>query len=207
MFTALVVAAMTLGTTGFPTSGNNARYPDLNLAVKISVTKGLLQAPVDGRVVLMFAPNGTNPLDDTDVTSSPNMIYGKNIYRWGGGNPIIFSGGGNQSTDDGVYGWPNISLNDVPPGIYQVQAFFTKYETVTRSDGSRVSVHFPCGDGAPNVDSFGSLVTAATNFKVSGGPQILELEFSNVTAIDSFKESEIGSCNQGNYEDTPTSNT
>ncbi|KAH8733072.1 Alpha/Beta hydrolase protein [Phaeosphaeriaceae sp. PMI808] len=185
--------------SGAPTLGRSTTD---KLDVKLSVAEGILTAPIDGRIVLMFAPNSTNPLDDTDVTSSPNRIFGKNVCSFGPGDSVMLSGGSNSSTDTGVYGWPAVSLNDITAGTYQVQAFLNKYETVTRSDGSTVSVHFPCGDGAPNVDTFGSLATPAVEFRVLGETQTLELVFDNVAAVQAFAGKEIGGCNQGNYEDT-----
>jgi len=83
-----------------------------------------------------------------------------------------------------------------------VQAFLTRYDTVTRSDGSTVSLRFPCGDGAPNVNGFGSLQTPVTDVVISGGAQELELTFNNITAVDGLTGKEIGGCNQGNYADT-----
>ncbi|KAF1942121.1 hypothetical protein EJ02DRAFT_454612 [Clathrospora elynae] len=205
MLKAVLLASLAIGASAIPTASNYVeREYNANLDVRISVASGLLKAPTDGRVVLMFAPNGTDPLEDTDVTSSPNKIYGKNVYGFGNKNTIVFSGGSNASTETGVFGWPNVSLSDIDPGTYSVQAFLTKYETVTRSDGSKVSVHFPCGDGAPNVNAFGSLVTTATDVEISGGAQTLELTFNNITAIEPSTGKEIGGCNQGNYEDTDT---
>lgn len=101
-----------------------------------------------------------------------------------------------------MYGWPNLSLDDIPHGTYSVQAFLTKYEKVKRSDGSVVSVRFPCGDGAPNVNGFGSLITSVTEFEVKEGRQTLKLVFNNITAVEPFKGTEIGGCYQGNYKDT-----
>lgn len=202
---AFCLAALAVSAAALPTAANHvARDYSANLAVRLSVESGLLGAPTDGRVVLMFAPNGTDPLEDTDVTSSPNLIFGKNVYDFGTDKAVTFSGGSNDSTSTGVFGWPNVSMSDIEPGTYSVQAFLTRYETVTRSDGSRVSVHFPCGDGAPNVNSFGSLVTAVTEVDVSGGAQTLNLLFNNITAVEAFTGKEIGGCNQGNYEDTAT---
>ncbi|KAL5113339.1 hypothetical protein ACEQ8H_008785 [Pleosporales sp. CAS-2024a] len=186
-----------------PTANNYAkRYMPSGLEVKLSVAKGLLGVPTDGRLVLMFAPNGTHPLDDTDVTSSPNSIFGKNVYGFGQNDTVTFSGASNSSVEPGVYAWPNVSLDHVLAGTYQVQAFFNKYETVTRSDGSTISIHFPCGDGNPNVDTYGSLVTTAVHLDISGGAQVLELKLDNTTAAEAFTGSEIGGCNQGNYRDT-----
>lgn len=199
----VVFIALAACVASFPTSNKlSVRTSSDNLNVRISIADGLLQAPTDGRVVLMFAPNNTDPLEDTDVTSSPNFIFGKNVYGLNNNATIILGGGSNSSTENGVYGWPNISLNSIPAGTYSVQAFLTKYESVTRSDGSTVSVRFPCGDGAPNVNGFGSLTTTATNLEVSGSGQSLDLVFDNSTAVEAFTGHEIGGCSQANYEDT-----
>jgi hypothetical protein len=195
------IAAIALGARALPAAHVERDYK-ANLAVKLSIADGLLNSTTDGRIVLMFAPNGTDPLEDTDVTSSPNMIFGKNVYDFGPKNTVTLSGGSNDSTATGVFGWPNVSMSDIEPGTYSVQAFLTRYETVTRSDGSKVSLRFPCGDGGLNVDGFGSLTTSIMDIKITGASQSIDLVFSNITAVGSFTGKEIGGCNQGNYEDT-----
>jgi hypothetical protein len=203
MLKSFLLASLTVGASARPAARSNLRRSDdSNLNVKLSVADGLLDIPTDGRIVLMFAPDGTDPLSDTDVTSSPNKIFGKNVYSFGSDDIVTLSGGSNDSTATGVFGWPSVSLNDVDPGTYSVQAFLTRYETVTRSDGSKVSLRFPCGDGAPNVNGYGSLVTPLTNVTISGDKQDVQLTFNNITAVPSFDGKEIGGCNQGNYEDT-----
>ncbi|KAF2848710.1 hypothetical protein T440DRAFT_400893 [Plenodomus tracheiphilus IPT5] len=198
----LFVIAIALRVSAFPAPSSYAkRFTDSNVEVKLTFASGLLDSPTDGRVVLMFAPNGTNPLEDTGVTSSPNKIYGRNVYKVNAKSTITFSGGSNSSTSTGVYGWPDVSMSKIPAGVYQVQAFLNKYETVTRSDGSKVSVHFPCGDGAPNVNTFGSLITTATDIEISGNLQTIELLFNNVTETTQFTGNEVGGCNQGSYAD------
>lgn len=205
MLRSLLFASLAFGASARPGAKPYSfakRNDDTNLNIKLSVAEGLLDVPTDGRIVLMFAPNGTDPLDDTDVTSSPNKIFGKNVYGFGSDNTVTMSGGGNGSSATEVFGWPNVSLNDIDPGTYSVQAFLTRYETVTRSDGSKVSLRFPCGDGAPNVNGYGSLVTPITDVQIVGGAPVLELTFNNITAVENFSGKEIGGCNQGNYEDT-----
>lgn len=173
------------------------------LKVHLSVADGLLNSSsVDGRVMLMFAPAGVDPLDDWDVTSTPNALYGKNAFALSASQPVTLSGGGAASTDTGVWGFPNASIDDVPAGSYGVQALLNIYETVTRSDGSVVSVRFPCGDGVVPVDGYGSLKTSLTNVTVSGGAQTIDLTFDAVEPYPQFSGTEIGGCNQGNYEDT-----
>ncbi|KAF1979086.1 hypothetical protein BU23DRAFT_595529 [Bimuria novae-zelandiae CBS 107.79] len=202
MLKAILLLGIATGVLGVPTSSHPEHNTHHELNVKISVANGLLKSPTDGRLVLMFAPNDTDPLEDTDVTSSPNYIFGKNVFDVSTKKAIDLSGGSNFSTETGVYGWPNVSLNDVPSGNYSVQAFLTRYEKVRRSDGSVVNVRFPCGDGAPNVNGFGSLTTDVAEYEVLGGQQTLTLVFNNLTAIEPLNGKEIGGCNQGNYEDT-----
>lgn len=174
-----------------------------NLNVKISVATGLMNSTIaGGRVVVLFAPNGTDPIEDTDVVSSPDHFYGKNVFNFGPRNTVTLSGGNNDNTARGVYGYPVVGLQDLPTGFYTVQAFLNPYETVNRSDGSVVSVHFPCGDGAVPIDGFGSLLTSAIDVEVVGGAQTIDLEFDSVEPVAQFVGTEIGGCSQGNYADT-----
>ena len=174
------------------------------LEVQLSFANGLLNGSTDGRIVVMFAPQGVDPLEDTDVTSSPNLFFGMNVFDVASSDTIKLSGGSGSHTVTGVFGFPNMSLEDVPTGKYSVQAFLNRYEKVSRSDGSSISVHFPCGDGAPNVDGVGSLTTSIVDVDVYEDPQTVELTLNNVTAVEAFTGNEIGGCAQGNYEDTET---
>ena len=172
--------------------------PRDGLKVQISVASDLLGSSDTGHISLMFAPAGTPPLDDWDVTSTPNALYGQNVFNF----PVTLAGGGRQNTNTGVWGFPNITLDDVQPGEYSVQAFLNQYETVTRSDGSEVSVRFPCGDGAPPVAGYGTLKTTLKNFTVTGTMQTIDLVLNKVVPGGNFTGTEIGGCSQGNYADT-----
>lgn len=174
------------------------------LQVSLSVEDGLLQGSIDGRIVVLFAPSGVDPLEDTDVTSSPDLFFGINVFDLTPSEITTISGGSGTNVTFGPYGFPNISLSDVPVGSYSVQAYLNIYEKASRSDGSIISVRFPNGDGAPNIGGFGSLFTSIVDVDVDGGSQVIELVFNNVTAVDEFTGNEIGGTYQGNYEDTET---
>ncbi|KAM5343809.1 hypothetical protein ACJ41O_012346 [Fusarium nematophilum] len=201
---ALSITVVILGLAILPTAHAGQSTAKSKLKVQLSIANGLLSSRTDGRIVLMFAPSGVDPLDDTDVTSSPNKFFGMNVLNAKNTDTFTLSGGSTDNTMTGVYGWPIVSMDDVPQGTYRVQAFLNRYEKVTRSDGSSISIHFPCGDGAPSVNGFGSLVTSAIDVTVHGGPQTIKLAFNNVTAVDAFTGKEIGGCSQGNYPDTNT---
>ncbi|EPQ30320.1 uncharacterized protein PFL1_01846 [Pseudozyma flocculosa PF-1] len=172
--------------------------------IQLTVGQGLLDRSTDGRLVVLFSPAGSDPLDDTDVTG-PNAFYGKNAFNLTSGATVSLSGGASapETVDVDVFGHPHASLADLPAGDYRVQAFFTGYETITRSDGSTVQLNIPCGDGAPNVDGVGSLSTPVQDVKITGRAQRIQLTF-NATAPkpEDLNGSEIGGCQQGNYKDT-----
>ncbi|KAK4574710.1 hypothetical protein LTR86_001551 [Recurvomyces mirabilis] len=172
------------------------------LQLEISVANGLLNESTNGRIEVLFAPQGTDPLDDTDVTSSPDYIYGENVQGLISGSVVTLAGGSNLTTRTGVYGWPLVGLQDLPSGNYSVQAFMNIYETVSRSDGSVVSVRFPCGDGAPPIGGYGSLQTTISDIEVPGNEQTVSLIFNDTVPAGDFNGTEIGYCSQGNYVDT-----
>lgn len=172
------------------------------LQLHISVADGIIDGNTDGHVQLIFAPAGTAPLNDTDVTSSPNYFFGQNVFGLGANTSVTLSGGSNDTTETGVFGWRNVSIDDVLPGDYSVQAFLNPYETVTRADGSQVSLYFPCGDGATGVGGYGTPRTSLVNVTVTGGEQTIDLVFDDITPSEDFTGTEIGGCQQGNYADT-----
>lgn len=172
------------------------------LQLKISAEDGLFSGNTDGHVQVLFAPAGIDPLDDTDVTSSPNYFYGQNVFDFGCDDTVTLMGGDGRETSFGVWGFPNASLDELPTGQYTVQAFLNRYEIVTRSDGSQVSVRFPCGDGALPINGPGSLITTPTNVTVSSDFQTLDLTLNDIVPVDAFNGTEIGGCHQGNYADT-----
>ena len=70
MLKAILVLSAIAGALGFPTVSERNNHNGLD--VQISTSKGLLKSSTNGRLVLMFAPNGTDPLEDTDVR---RMVY------------------------------------------------------------------------------------------------------------------------------------
>lgn len=172
------------------------------LRVKISVADAIWNGSTNGHVQLMFAPAGADPLANIDVTSSPNYFFGQNVFDMKAGDSVLLSGGSNDTTDFGLFGFRTVSLNDVAPGKYSVQAFLNVYEKATRADGSTVNVRFPCGDGALAVGGYGTPITSIVNVTVAGTAQTIDLVFDNITATPASTGKEIGGCQQGNYADT-----
>lgn len=158
---------------------------------------------LDGRVYVLVAPVGEDPLDSAGDVTGDTMVFGENLDGATAGSEVTLSGGGADESDTGVYGWPYESLDDLPAGTYTVRPFFNIYETVTRSDGSTVKLHFPCGDGGWFWDTPGNLLGQATDVVVTGGDQTIDLVLDDTVPMPDTS-AEIGGCQQGNYADTDT---
>ncbi|KAM3420972.1 hypothetical protein BST61_g4202 [Cercospora zeina] len=172
------------------------------LRVQITTAPGILTNTIEsGRVLLLFG-SSKDDLDDTDVKTTNAKFFGMNVYNFSG-QSLTLAGGSANNLEIGVFGWPIISLDEVPAGRYFVQGFMNIYnETITRSDGSTVSVRLPCGDGNPPLRGAGSLSTSILETQIYDRSQTIELRFQAVVPPVEFNGSEIGGCNQGNYHDT-----
>ncbi|EME78133.1 uncharacterized protein MYCFIDRAFT_145871 [Pseudocercospora fijiensis CIRAD86] len=206
MFTLLFFLGLLAAANGLQSVAAAAETEkDHKLKVKLSVEDGVLGNSVDGRIILIFSPEKFAPLYDTVPFSTPNDFFGVNVFQFGPESSVTFSGGKADNTDFGIFGWPIRDLDDVPKGKYQTQAFLIKYENVTRSDGSMISVHFPCDDGARMPDANGSLATSAQHIEITGKPQQINLTFNETIgpkANETKNPQDVGaSCAQGNYED------
>src|ERR1700712_2795645 len=95
------VSAALLYSTAF---ARPAKRSESGLSVQISIADGILNSSTNGHIQLMFAPAGTDPLDDTDVTSSPNYFFGQNVFNLHTGSSVLLTGGSEVNTDHGVFG-------------------------------------------------------------------------------------------------------
>ena len=107
---------------------------------KISFSDKIQDDPIDGRLLLMIS---NDPEDEPRFQISTNpgtqLIFGVNIDDL---KP------GMEATVDGtVFGFPIESVDEIPPGDYQVQAIIHKYETFHRSDGHTVKMPMDQGEG------------------------------------------------------------
>ena len=156
-------------------------------------------ASLDGRAYLLVAResdlDGDEPRDHSDVVDGI-PIFGKDVSGLRAGGSVRLT------TKADTYGYPYASLAQLPKGRYVVQAFFNRYETAHRSDGSTVSVHFPCGDGGNLWQSPGNLYSTPRTLTID--PRFngsIDLRLDNVIApADPVPAG--GTCQQGNPTDS-----
>ncbi|KXS93520.1 hypothetical protein AC579_2309 [Pseudocercospora musae] len=179
-----------------------SRHNIKSLQIQISTAPELLSRTIEsGRIVLLLG-RSEDDLNNTDPRYTTTIFFGKNVDNFSGLEDIIFSGSSDNNLETGVFGWPIARLDDVPVGTYFIKAFLNVYhEKVTRSDGSTVSLRFPCGGGQPHVGGSGSLSTNVLRVHIDTGPQTIKLQFQTIVPPPNFDGTEIGGCFQGNYRD------
>lgn len=111
-----------------------------DLRFVISISDSLHVNPFDGRLLLIlsdsFGPEPKNLVRD-DFRSA--QVFGMDVNHWKQDETKIFIG-----TEDGA---PLSSMEDIPPGEYNVQALLHKYETFNLSSGLTVKLPVDRGEG------------------------------------------------------------
>jgi hypothetical protein len=95
---------------------------------------------VHGRLLIMFSTDySSEPRFQISDGPGTQLIFGIDVQDWPADKPIpVFAD---------AYGYPIKSLRDVPPGSYQIQALFNRYEYFDRSDGHQVILPPDQGEG------------------------------------------------------------
>ena len=106
----------------------------------ITYNQKLSGKPLDGRVLLLLSKNNVSePRFQIEDGPNTQMVFGKDVDSWKGGEGISFKGA--------EFGYPVQSLKNVPAGDYYVQAVLHKYETFKRADGHTVKMPMDRGEG------------------------------------------------------------
>ncbi len=151
----LVVAALGFVVLGHSTQ-SAAADPTGTLKFNISFSDSVSATPITGRVfVIVSSSDADEPrllADDGGVTDTV-PFWGKDVTGMMPNTAVTLD----DSLD--VYGYPLVSVDDLPAGDYYVQALLNVYTTFNRSDGSTVQLHMPGGDGNDLFVSPGNLVS------------------------------------------------
>jgi len=106
----------------------------------VAFTDSQRTQPLDGRVLLILAKTQSpEPRQQVSDIVSTAQIFGKDVEKLKPRELVTFDGS--------VFGYPQRSLDKVPPGDYYVQAVLHKYETFNRKDGHTVKLPADRGEG------------------------------------------------------------
>ena len=131
-------------------------------SIVIRVDASLVREPIDGRLLLLIAKDGTRePRFQVSATSlSSAQIFGIDVEGVKGGDEHTF--------DSGVLGYPIESLTGLPPGEYTVQALLHKYETFRLATGHTVKLPMDRGEGQQWSQAPGNLYSAPQKVRWEG---------------------------------------
>lgn len=164
--------------------GGEAVDEDRDVEVRVSLPEGLADAPLDGRLVVVFS-NRDEGEPRFHATEGPDAVpmYGIDVEGWAPGTDAVLS--------DTVFGFPVGRLGALPPGTYRVQAIVNRYETFTRSDGHTVKLPPDRGEGQQWNRKPGNLLSAPTEVTVGDGAVSIALELAEeIPPVADFAEQE-----------------
>jgi enterochelin esterase-like enzyme len=137
-------------------------------AFQFRLAAGLRAAPVDGRLILVVSRNlQGEPRFQVTYGLPTQQVFGLDVDGWKPGDAVEMRG----STP----GAPLRTLQDLPPGTYNVQAVLNVYETFHRADGHVLKLHPDHGEGQQWNRSPGNLYSK---------PQQVEVRASSVTSLE-----------------------
>src|SRR5690242_16641745 len=114
--------------------------PASSLKFSISFTKEMSDQAQDGRLLLMLANNNkSEPRFQVGEGLKAQLVFGIDVDGMKPGQEII--------VDEKAYGFPIVSLNDIPAGEYYVQALINRYETFKLKTGHTVKLPPDKGEG------------------------------------------------------------
>lgn len=151
----MLVAPLLLSCAHLPASGPP-------VAFRVSATAPAAHAPLDGRLLLFFAKDGSSePRDQLSDLDSTAQLFGQDVLALAPGQPITL--------DSSAFGYPLQRLPDLPPGDYFVQAVFHVYETFHRADGHLVQLPADRGEGQQWRTAPGNLFSAPKKVTIGAG--------------------------------------
>lgn len=134
---ATLTAAAVVGALAVTVTPGFAQAPRF----EVTIPEGVAEGPVTGRLVL-FVAKGAEPEPRLRLSPSGPAIFGVDLEQVEPGAVVVLG--------EDALGYP-LSLSEIEPGEYHVQAVINVYERVSRADGHTIWV--PFNDGRQQVFS------------------------------------------------------
>lgn len=147
---------------------------DSRLEFAVTFPSELLDEAVDGRVILVVAPEAEpEPRFQVSPGMSAPQVSGVDVEGLEPGTPVVF--------DAEVFGFPVESLADLPAGDYTVQAVLHRYETFELATGHTVKLPMDRGEGQQWNRAPGNLYSTPRTVRVDpAADDRIEVELDRV---------------------------
>lgn len=140
---ALLTLLVTLLLVSLLTPANQRAVADVQAAklrFAISFPQASNQTALDGRMLLLISTDDSQePRFQINEDPKTQLVFGIDVDGLKPDEPAII--------DASAFGYPLRSIDQIPPGSYQVQALLHRYETFQRADGHTVKLPMDRGEG------------------------------------------------------------
>jgi hypothetical protein len=139
--------------------------PDSSVKYTITIADGLIDTPIDGRLMLLISSNDeAEPRFQVSDDVGTQLVYGMDVEGMAVGTPLVF--------DNESFGYPLEHLSDLPVGDYYIQVLLHKYETFNLSTGHTVKLPMDDGEGQQWNTSPGNLLSTPKKIYIGPGEKI-----------------------------------
>lgn len=137
----VLLLCFTLTSPSLAVAQSSIARPISKLRFEISFPESLNSKPLDGHILLGISTDKSSEprfqLREEEVSSA--QFFGLDVDAWNPGATAVI--------DSTTLGYPLVSLDQLPPGDYYVQAVLNIYETFHRADGHIVKLPPDMGEG------------------------------------------------------------
>lgn len=149
-------------------------------AIQISYPKDHYDEVLNGRLILLITDQiETEPRFQLRDDSKTCQAFGIDVNEWSSGNILQF--------DEDAFGYPILSMKDLPSGEYFAQALFHKYEIFNRADGKLVKLPMDRGEGQQWNKAPGNLYSIPQKVNIKNG-QLPQIEIKLEQIIPSISQ-------------------
>jgi hypothetical protein len=155
--------------------------PETSTTYTIRITDELIDAPIDGRVLLLISSNdNAEPRFQISDDPGTQLVYGMDIEGYAAKDKIEFTGH--------EFGYPLENLSDLPEGDYYVQALFHVYETFNIATGHTVKLPMDNGEGQKWNTSPGNFYSTPKKVHIAPGSKVEIIMAQIIPAIEPPKD-------------------
>ncbi len=142
--------------------------------IEVTFPAEVVDQTLDGRIIVLVSTDAdTQPRFQARPGIDAVQVFGIDIDGLSPGEVVRI--------DETVLGYPIESLDDLPPGTYQVQAVLHRYETFHRSDGHTVKLPMDRGEGQQWNRAPGNLFSTPRELTVDRSTdEIVHIELDHV---------------------------
>jgi hypothetical protein len=149
----------------------------------LSYPPAMSAVPLMGRLIVIVAPAAAEdePRLQVNWNADAVPIFGMDVHEWKAGERRVL--------DRKAFGFPLQSIDDLPPGDYQVQAVLNRYERFALGDGRRLELAPDQGEGQLWNRKPGNLYSKPTPLRVSrkGAGRVSIVLDRRIPPVDEFE--------------------